>query len=47
MMNVIQEKSLGQIDHEELSYIKETRIDVGVKNFEVFKMRKDENIDET
>ena len=35
-----------KIHHEGTSHIKETRIDIGVRKFEIFEMNEDENIDE-
>jgi len=34
------------IHHEGTSHVKETRIDIGVRKFEIFEMNEDENIDE-
>jgi len=35
-----------KIHHEGTSHVKETRIDIGVRKFEIFKMNEEENIDE-
>jgi hypothetical protein len=35
-----------KIHHEGTSHVKETRIDIGVRKFEIFEMNEDENIDE-
>jgi len=34
------------VHHEGTSHVKETRIDIGVRNFEVIEMRENETIDE-
>jgi len=35
-----------KIHHEGTSHVKETRIDIGVRKFEIFEMNEEENIDE-